>query len=396
MNLRSAALLALAAWPALAWAQVSDAPRVANGAEPPDGVVRLELEELWRAGGLEGEVLFGVIADVAADADGNVYVLDNQLCQVRVFSPRGEHLRDLSRQGEGPGEIQQPTALVMLPDETLGIVMGYPGKIVRIKLDGTPVENLYPTGDPSEGGYGLVREARFRDGTLVACGASLSFGSDGTGSNDRYLTLSGLDCLSPRHFLEKSSPLQVAARKYIEADDYYVIGRWDLAPGGRIYAAADRDRYEISVFDLDGRLVQVIEREYRPRRRTQAEKDRVGSDMIVMANGAPVQFERFVEDHDECIRRLVAMADGSIWVLTPHGANDQPEGILETWDVFDPSGRFRRQVALPLGGEMLSGATFFPSPELLVAVKGGGDSPADEEAVEPEPLEVICYRMRGE
>jgi hypothetical protein len=212
MSAKWMVLLALAACPTLATADTPGVARIVNGPEPSEGVTRLGLEELWRAGGLDGDVLFGLVADIAADGAGNIYVLDNQLCQVMVFSPQGQHLRNLSRQGEGPGEIQQPTGLVMLPDETLGIIMGYPGKIVRMKLDGTPVENLYPTGDPAEGGYGLVREARFRDGTLVACGASLSFGN-GTGSNDRYLTLSGLDCKSPRHFLEKSTPLQIAAHK---------------------------------------------------------------------------------------------------------------------------------------------------------------------------------------
>ncbi len=312
MNTERMLLLALAAFPALATADTPGVTRITNGPEPTEGVARLGLEELWRAGGLNGDVLFGVVADVVADGAGNIYVLDHQLCQVMVFSPQGEHLRDLSRQGEGPGEIQQPTGLVMLPEETLGIVMGYPGKVVRMKLDGTPVANLYPAGDPAAGGYGVLREVRFRDGTLVACGSSLSFGTNGTGSNERYLSLSGLDCRNPRHFLENSAPMQLAARKYVEADDYYVIGRWDLAPNGRIYAAADRDRYEISVFDRTGELVQVIERPYQPRKRTQVEKDRVGSDMIVVANGAPIQFDRVVEDYDECIRRLVAAADGSI------------------------------------------------------------------------------------
>ncbi len=104
---------------------------------------------------------------------------------------------------------------------------------------------------------------------------------------------------------------QLAAHKYVEAEDYYVIGRWDLAPDGRIYAAADRDRDEISVFDRTGQLVQVIERSYQPRKCTQAEKGRVGSDMIVVANSEKVQFENVVEDHDECVRRRVAAADGS-------------------------------------------------------------------------------------
>lgn len=370
----------------------ADVPRIVNGPEPSEGIVTLDLEEIWRAGGLDGEVLFGVVVDVAADATGNIYVLDNQLCQAMVFSPEGEHLRDLSREGEGPGEIRQPTDLVMLPEETLGIAVGFPGRLVRLQLDGTPVGNLYPTGDPAEGGYGVLREVRFHDGILVACGASITFGTNGTGSNDRYLSISTLECRNRYHILESSAPMQLAARKYVEADDYYIIGRWDMAPDGRICAAASRDAYEISVFDRSGELIQIIERSYQPRKRTQAEKDRVGSDMSVVADGERIQFDRIVEDYDECIRRLFAAADGSLWVLTPHGATGQPDGIFETWDVFDVEGHFRRRVSVPLGNEMHTGITFFPNPDLLVAVKGAGDQIVDEEA-EDEAVEIICYRV---
>jgi len=388
------AALGLALGAALAAADPSPVPRVTNGPEPADGVTRLHLQELWRAGGPDDDVIFGLIADVAADADDNVYILDHQLCQVMVFSARGEHLRNLSRQGEGPGEIQQPTGLVMLPDATLGIVMGFPGKIVQLKVDGTPVGDLYPTGEPSQGGFAVVRGAQFRDGTLVACGGSLSFGTNGAGSNNRYLSISGVDCQDPHRILERSTPMQLATRKYVEADEYELVDRWALAPDGRIYAAASRDQYEISVFDRTGELVQIIEREYHPRKRSQEEKDRVGSDMVVLVNGERISFERFIEDHDECIRRIVAAPDGSIWVLTPHGANDQPEGILETWGVFDGDGRFRRQVAIPQGGEMRQGSTFFVGHDLLVVVEGADrSSDNDESETETEPLEVICYRM---
>ena len=73
-------------------------------ATPPGGIESLALRELWRAGGLDEDVIFGEIEQIVAGPEGNLYVLDSQLCQVMVFGPEGEFLRTLSREGEGPGE----------------------------------------------------------------------------------------------------------------------------------------------------------------------------------------------------------------------------------------------------------------------------------------------------
>jgi len=374
-------------------ASAGEPERVTNPAQPAHGVERMALEELWRAGGPDERIIFGVIADITADAEGNVYVLDNQLCQVMVFSPRGEHLRDLSRQGEGPGEIQQPTDLVFLPEATLGIVMGYPGRIVRIQLDGTPVENLHPMGDPAEGGFAILRQAQFSNNTLVALGSALSFGADGTGSNHRFLAVTDVEGTTSARIVEKTTPMQLAARKYVEADEYFILSRWALAPNGHIYAALDRNRYQITELTTTGEPVRLIERDYEPRKRSQDEKDRVGSDMHVAVDGESIQFDRIVEDHDECILELKAMSDGSLWVLPPQGRYDQPEEIFETWDLFDSNGTFVKQVAIPLGREIPEGTSFLVGHSLLVMVKGLNAGSSTEEDTAAEPLEVICYRI---
>lgn len=73
-------------------------------------VLRVQAVLQEQIGSLNGspEELFGRIADLAADAEGNVYVLDNQTNDVRVFSPFGEHLRAFGRGGRGPGELNRP------------------------------------------------------------------------------------------------------------------------------------------------------------------------------------------------------------------------------------------------------------------------------------------------
>ena len=93
-------------------AEESPVPRLIDDDGPSLGVRTLVLKELWRVGGEDEDVLFGRIVDVQRHPNGEVYILDNQMCQVVVISGDGEHLRDLSRQGDGPGEIRQPMGLV--------------------------------------------------------------------------------------------------------------------------------------------------------------------------------------------------------------------------------------------------------------------------------------------
>lgn len=50
-------------------------------------------------------------SDVAVDARGQIYVVDPQAAAVKVFDAAGEYLRELGREGQGPGEFQDPRSV---------------------------------------------------------------------------------------------------------------------------------------------------------------------------------------------------------------------------------------------------------------------------------------------
>ncbi len=64
--------------------------------------------------GDEQEVL-GQVADIEVDNDGNMYVLDSEFSQVRVYSPEGTFLHAVGGPGEGPGEFTSPRYLDLDP-----------------------------------------------------------------------------------------------------------------------------------------------------------------------------------------------------------------------------------------------------------------------------------------
>ena len=61
---------------------------ISNPAEAMEDPVTVTLTELWRVGGDTDDEneFFGVINRITTDKDGNVYLLDSQLNEVKVFS----------------------------------------------------------------------------------------------------------------------------------------------------------------------------------------------------------------------------------------------------------------------------------------------------------------------
>lgn len=389
-------ILALALCALAIPAFAADPPALIDTDGPAEGVVTLDLEELWRAGGEDGEVLFGRIANLARHSNGEVYVLDNQLCQVEVFGPDGQHRRTLSRQGDGPGEVRQPVGLALLKDDLVGVGAGFPGKMVTLKLDGTPVETRYPIGEPSDGNIGVMISLGAGGGLLAATGGRLVFDTPEASYAERFLAISDADGEDFTRILEKRTPLDTTGLLWDERADYYFDGRWDLSSDGLFYVPTERDRYVVSVFDRTGELQLAFGRDLKPRKRT--DEDKRQADPIINVSGLINRDNWDICDHDESIERvMVNPDDGTVWVLTPNGTHEQPDGVLETWDVFSPTGEFLRQAAVPRGNEIREGTCFLGGDDRLFVIRGTGTSFNGEEETaeeEIEPLEVICYRIR--
>lgn len=77
--------------------------------------------QLGTRGGDDPNFIFGDIRGVQAASDGTIFVLDYQAIEVRVFSPDGEFLRTIVRQGEGPGEVREANGIVLSGDSLLWV-----------------------------------------------------------------------------------------------------------------------------------------------------------------------------------------------------------------------------------------------------------------------------------
>jgi hypothetical protein len=85
----------------------------------------------------DSNYVFGSIAAIAFGPDGNIYVLDRGTCNVRVYSPEGEHIRTISRQGSGPGEMTSPFAMAVLGDGRITVCAPFQGGMQSFFPDGS-------------------------------------------------------------------------------------------------------------------------------------------------------------------------------------------------------------------------------------------------------------------
>jgi hypothetical protein len=377
-----------------------------NPATPRDGSETWNLRELWRAGGEDDDIFFGVIFAAVSDEAGNLYLLDRQLCQIFVYSPQGELLKTLSRQGEGPGETQRPIGLLFMPDGSLGIVQGFPGRIVKIDLDGNPAGTFSPGGGPAAGGFAGLSRVANRGGQLVVCGNLMTQIAGGGMQRTSYLASCGEDGAEKVRFLSLATEPDFGNPRFDEKKQYFVDrGGWALGPDGRLYTAPERDRYAIHVFRPDASLERVIERPYQPRKRTAEDIEDLKNGMVAIVNGRRVEVETHIEDHDPAVRELRVDKEGNLWVLEPQGARGLPSGVVRIYDVFDPTGTYTKQVRIACDGDAEADRLLFASDDRLLLIKGaeaaldamfagfgeGGGEEAEEGAPEPAPLEVVCY-----
>jgi len=93
--------------------------------------------------------LLGQVVGMEATAD-RVYVLDRLAAAIRVYDTAGNHVLSIGRPGQGPGELQAPTALGIDPSRGHLVVReSVAGKLHRFKLSG---EYLWSTRPSLQGG----------------------------------------------------------------------------------------------------------------------------------------------------------------------------------------------------------------------------------------------------
>ena len=307
----------------------------------PDGV---QAEELFRLGALleDGPELFGEVRAVELGPGGELYVLDSQASEIRVFGSDGRHQLTFGRSGEGPGELKEPAGMTLDSNDKLWVLNWGNGR--------------YTAFDPSSG---ELHDERRRLATFVSFPwpgsfddtgrlVDLGLGRDGTPSILRTDTL-----FVPIDTLDLPWPDEsnlIAFRRdgvtmMSSMEPFAPQPTWAPHPeGGIVVGEGGAYRLHRVGFDEDTTLTIVLDRE--PEVVTQAERDsalQVFAEMSERAGGATPDRQPRVRETKPLHGALFVAPDARIWVRGFSGA----EG-LSAWDLFSPAGRYLGQVAVPV------------------------------------------------
>jgi len=368
-----------------------------NPAEPLEGTVEYELREQWRLESerADGTVVFGVVENATEDEKGDLFLLDSQLCCVHRISRSGEYLGSVGRQGDGPGELRNPSRSFVAADGRIGVIDLQLGAVVF----------LAPTGEPrgtwrlnlDQFGYsGLSKVVPLGSG-YAALLVSRMFTKDEMKSVYAVYLFSAEGEPLEQVVADRQVVARARMYDYVE-EEYQALWLEDAGPAERILVSPSYRDYRLNVYSSSGRLELVIEREYAPLRRTDeeyaAEKAyREG----LYRDREDIHVE--ISQYHRSVTNARLKTDGTIWVTSSRGWNSVPEGIVERADVFDHEGRFvhqavmkhpispERDLVLPLSKRYIiveAGAE-----AQMVAVGAGMPSQAVGEGT-PRPAIVCC------
>jgi len=295
---------------------------VKNPKEPmygPDSFISEEELSIGQADGPE-DYMFGYIRHIAVDEKQNVYVSDaiGSKTQIRVFDKSGEYIRTIGRMGQGPGEFNQVSNFQITPNNELMIHDRFTFKLIFFTLDGDYIRTAFYRGVQAayvqvntKGNYFFSAYEFQRQkvaNSYYAAGKVEEFGPD----------LNFIKLIAKDEYRDVMGPLEPPAMVIrFPSSDSVICGL--------------SETYEFQIFDINGRMVKKVSRDFDPVEISEYEKEKRN----LRGNGLPKYFRAFYNfSVDE---------DGRIFVQTYERQTDEDKFYF---DVFDPDGKYVAKIPL--------------------------------------------------
>ncbi len=283
--------------------------------------------------------MFGAIEGIVTGSDGNIAVLDRAACCIKIFSPRGEFLRQISREGNGPGELVSAAFLTITENGTL-ILTGDGSETLGIHafdyytgewLGSEPSFGSPPTCLEGAGGKTYMR--KFLDIEVV----------NGEPMILIQITLNEIGAEEPLVvFHEERIPFDPQDMSAIISLVWF---GYDLACdfSGRFYIAPrSTEEAIVYAYDQNGAELFTIELDLEPVERNAEELETERLVLVAKAiamDDAEVISTLEADPYKPMIRGIETDTEGNLWVLL--GGAAQP-----TFEVFNSSGEYLQRVIL--------------------------------------------------
>lgn len=324
---------------------------IRNEAAASPGTNAWRLEETTRIGRLEGDGpdAFGMIAGLAVDALGRVYVLDRHKQEISVFDAEGRLVRAFGQPGEGPGELTDANGVQYDSDGRIWVSDMRAAAYVAFDTTGAFLRTV----GRRLNSVGFLWDAEFvSNGKLVESDSRPAV----NGPAQPILVvfdLDGREAVATDTFPAPRNPkplppftLEANGRTMMAAAVPFapVLTR-TVGPDGSLWFGVT-NRYRIHARRMEGDTVRIVERRYDPVPVTEAD----------VADALETRLRAFVEAGGHIDRSRIPRAKpiydqlavdpyGNLWVRLVGDARDGPE---TRWDIFAAEGHYLGVLRIPV------------------------------------------------
>jgi hypothetical protein len=335
-----------------------DGRTVVSNPKTPEMEMRIVFEEELTIGETEGEenYMFGSQVIFNTDEEGNFYVTDWDRKRIQKYDPNGKYLLTIGRLGQGPGEFKNISKAKFDKDNNIYVTdissrrisfFNKDGKFLRqIKSPISLSHNLYLTSK----GLFIFRQSEYLD---YPSGVSERITIIGI-FDDKFNLLAEIhkekEEEKPPSGRDEESMAQaqadVISGAAFKPSISYVMNKND-----HIYFG-DSKKYVIKVYNPEGKLVRIIQREYDPIKVSKRDIDEFNKwwneyifKTLLLPDGIKKRAFQLAKypKYKPAYERFTLMENGWLFVIV-----DTIEDEYSLIDIFDEDGKYIAQFKTPV------------------------------------------------
>jgi hypothetical protein len=276
--------------------------------------------------------MFSDPGDMDSDSQGNIYVLDYKEVTIKKYDSRGNHIKNIGRKGQGPGEFQMPRSFIV----------GHKDRIYVQDILSLEIEMLSADGDY----LGAVNLKDMCDQVFISPDEELIIGEksyvEGKDKEVEYLYQVGKYDLQKKEFIPFYKQKQLRYDRLSSNEislEIPLYVRWDIDSAGHIYVAT-ANKYELNVFSPQCQLLFKFTKDYEPSPVEKGLKEsifkRLSSSRIPFDSR---EYGEYLEFYP-VFKSLSVDEKDRVWVELFQPSKKDSQVQSTNFDVFSPEGKF--------------------------------------------------------
>jgi len=292
--------------------------------------------------------MFYLLTDMDADSHGDIYVLDSENVNIKVYDKKGRFLKVISRKGEGPGELLNPVDIYIDDKDLIYVCDSGNNRISIFSRQGDLVNSI----NFKEYSAGKIIGINPRGGIIlrvdkVSLESSMNFITRIYFINmysDRFDFMKNLYSVSVpimQHFRreEKGIALTIPYQKEL---------CWTLDSSGNVYIG-ESQAYEIQVYSPEGKQIRRIEKEYEPSKVLKPDIENYVKEQFQFNKKEKIFWSTTIKQQlrvpeNKPVFEKLFFAQDKLFVLRSENGNKE----RSLFDIFDSEGRYSWKMRLKI------------------------------------------------